>query len=107
MSSNNATWSDLGMVICDPLADTHPKDYDLWLSLIFLAINYNEIALTTALIAARQFGQHVEPSPKFGYRLTKPEYFADYFDSVYKANRGALIAILRELSNDFPPEVKK
>lgn len=107
MSNNNATWRDLGMVICDPLADTHPKDDDLWLSLIFLAINHNEIALASALIAARQFGQHVEPSPKFGYRLTKPEYFADYFDSVYKNNRNALIAILRELSNDFPPEVKK
>lgn len=106
MSNNNTTWRDFGMVICDPLADMHPKDDDLWLSLIFLAINHNEIALASTLIAARQFGQRVEPSPKFGYRLTKPEYFADYFDSVYKTNRGALIAILRELANDFPTEVR-
>lgn len=95
------------MVICDPLADTHPNDDDLWLSLIFLAINHNEIALASTLIAARQFGQRVEPSPKFGYRLTKAEYFADYFDSVYKNHRNALVNVLRELSNDFPPEVMK
>ena len=101
------SWRDLGMVICDPLADLHPDDAELWLSLIMLAINHNEIELASTLIAARQFGQRVEPSTKFGYRITKAEYYSDYFDSVYKKNRNALISILRELSTDFPPEVKK
>lgn len=100
------SWRDLGMVICDPLADLHPDDAELWLSLIMLAINHNELELVSTLIAARQFGQRVEPSAKFGYRITKAEYYSDYFDSVYKKNRNALISILRELSTDFPPEVK-
>ena len=100
------SWRDLGMVICDPLADLHPNDAELWLSLIMLAINHEKIELASTLIAARQFGQRVEPSAKFGYRITKAEYYSDYFDSVYKRNRDALIIILRELSAYFPPEVK-
>ena len=102
-----SSWRDMGMVFCDPLADLHPDDAELWLSLIMLGINYNEIELVSTLIAARQFGQRVETSAKFGFRLTKAEYFSDYFDAVYKKNRTALIIILRELANDFPPEVKK
>lgn len=100
------SWRDLGMVICDPLADLHPDDAELWLSLIMLAINHEKIELASTLIAARQFGQRVEPSAKFGYRITKAEYYSEYFDSVYKRNRDALIIILRELSAYFPPEVK-
>ena len=99
-------WRELGIVICDPLADMKLPDAELWLSLIMLAINHNEIELASTLIAARQFGQQVEPSTKFGYGITKAEYYSDYFDSVYKKNRNALINILRELSTDFPPEVK-
>ena len=94
------------MVICDPLADLHPDDAELWLSLIMLVINHEKIELASTLIAARQFGQRVEPSAKFGYRITKAEYYSEYFDSVYKRNRDALIIILRELSAYFPPEVK-
>ena len=99
-------WRALGIVICDPLADMKLPDAELWLSLVMLAINHNEIELASTLIAARQFGQRVEPSAKFGYRITKAEYYSDYFDSVYKRKRDALIIILRELSADFPPEVK-
>ena len=101
-----SSWRDMGIVICDPLADMKPPDAELWLSLIMLAINHEKIELASTLIAARQFGQRVEPSAKFGYRITKAEYYSEYFDSVYKRNRDALIIILRELSAYFPPEVK-
>lgn len=47
------SWRDLGMVICDPLADLHPDDAELWLSLIMLGINHNELELVSTLIAAR------------------------------------------------------
>ena len=70
-------WRDLGIVICDPLSDMKLPDAELWLSLIMLAINHNEIELASTLIAARQFGQRVEPSVKFGYRITKAEYYSD------------------------------
>ena len=96
------SWRDLGMVICDPLADLHPNDAELWLSLIMLAINHNELELVSTLIAARQFGQRVEVSQKFGYRLTKAEFFQEYFNSVYLKNRDALVNIIRELAADFP-----
>lgn len=102
----SSSWRKMGIVICDPLADMKLPDAELWLSLIMLAINHEKIELASTLIAARQFGQRVEPSAKFGYRITKSEYYSDYFDSVYKRNRDALIVILRELSTDFPPEVK-
>ena len=100
------SWRDLGIVICDPLADMKLPDADLWLSLIMLAINHNELELVSTLIAARQFGQRVEASPKFGYRLTKAEFFQEYFSSVYLKNRDALVNIIGELAADFPPEVK-
>ena len=102
----SSSWRDMGIVICDPLADMKLPDAELWLSLIMLAINHEKIELASTLIAARQFGQRVEPSAKFGYRITKAEYYSEYFDSVYKKNRDALIIILRELSAYFPPEVK-
>ena len=94
------------MVICDPLADLHPDDDELWITLIMLASNNNEHELVSTLIAARQFGQRVEASPKFGYRLTKAEFFQEYFSSVYLKNRDALVNIIGELAADFPPEVK-
>ena len=100
------SWRDLGIVICDPLADMKLPDAELWLSLIMLAINHNELELVSTLIAARQFGQRVEASPKFGYRLTKAEFFQEYFSSVYLKNRDALVNIIGELAADFPPEVK-
>lgn len=102
-----SNWREMGITITDPLIDAKPYDTELWLSLIYLAMTRNNMELICALIAARQFGQRVEPSVKFGYRITKAEYYSDYFDSVYKKNRNALISILRELSTDFPPEVKK
>ena len=101
-----SSWRDMGIVICDPLADMQLPDAELWLSLIMLAINHEKIELASTLIAARQFGQRVEPSAKFGYRITKAEYYSEYFDSVYKRNRDALIIILRELSAYFPPQVE-
>ena len=80
-----SNWRDMGITTTDPLTDAKPYDTELWLSLIYLAMNRNNMELICALIAARQFGQQIQPSPKFGY------------------NQPELVSILRELANDFPP----
>lgn len=100
MSSN---WREMGITITDPLTDAKPYDTELWLSLIYLAMARNNLELICALIAARQFGQQIQPSPKFGYKLLKPLYYAEHFDPIYKRNQVELVSILRELANDFPP----
>ena len=53
-----SNWRDLGIVICDPSADMKLPDAELWLSLIMLAINHNEIelALDNLIKSASQFG---------------------------------------------------
>ena len=98
-----SNWREMGITITDPLIGAKPYDTELWLSLIYLAMSRNNLELICALIAARQFGQQIQPSPKFGYKLLKPLYYAEHFDPIYKRNQAELVSMLRELANDFPP----
>lgn len=93
---------DLGITICDPL--NSPRDSDLWLSLIYKAMNLDDTELMFYMIAARQFGQTVESSEKYGFRLEKPQYYADEITKVYQRHGAELINILRELADDVKPE---
>lgn len=92
---------DLGITICDPL--NSPRDSDLWLSLVYKAMGLEDPELMFYMIAARQFGQTVESSEKYGFRLAKPKYYADEITKAYQRHGDELIKILRELADDMKP----
>jgi hypothetical protein len=91
------SFDDFGIALTDPLGG---DDSGLWLSFIYDAMDQENLPLLTTLIAARQFGQRIALDARFGARLSKPKFYADYFTEQLRRNSTDLLIILRNVGQD-------